>query len=32
MALVRALRLYTFNAKHFQVIPGIDAQEPYVRP
>jgi predicted nucleic acid-binding protein len=31
MALVRAARLYTFNAKHFQVIPGIDAQEPYSR-
>jgi predicted nucleic acid-binding protein len=31
MALVRTVRLYTFNAKHFQAIPGIDAQEPYSR-
>ncbi|HLG57927.1 MAG TPA: type II toxin-antitoxin system VapC family toxin [Vicinamibacterales bacterium] len=31
MSLVRKTRLYTFNVKHFQVIPGIDAQEPYSR-
>ena len=22
---------YTFNLKHFQIIPGLDAQAPYVR-
>ena len=27
MALVRKARLYTFNSKHFRVIPGVDAQE-----
>jgi predicted nucleic acid-binding protein len=31
MALVRRARLYTFNSKHFRVIPGVDAQEPYSR-
>ena len=31
MALVRKARLYTFNSKHFRVIPGVDAQEPYSR-
>jgi predicted nucleic acid-binding protein len=31
MALVRQARLYTFNSKHFRVIPGVDAQEPYSR-
>jgi hypothetical protein len=28
MALVRKARVYTFNSKHFRVIPGVDAQEP----
>ena len=31
MALVRNARVYTFNSKHFRVIPGVDAQEPYSR-
>ena len=31
MSLIRKARLYTFNLKHFQVIPGIDVQEPYSR-
>jgi len=31
MALVRKARIYTFNSKHFRVIPGVDAQEPYSR-
>jgi predicted nucleic acid-binding protein len=31
MALARSTRLYTFNLRHFRVIPGIDAQEPYPR-
>ena len=31
MALVRKARVYTFNSKHFRVIPGVDAQEPYSR-
>ena len=29
MALSRGSRLYTFNLKHFQVVPGLDAQPPY---
>ena len=32
MALARGARLYTFNLKHFQVVPGLDAQQPYPRP
>ena len=32
MALTRGARLYTFNMKHFQVVPGLDAQQPYPRP
>ncbi len=31
MALRRTLTLYTFNRKHFQVIPGLDVREPYAR-
>ena len=31
MSLIRKARLYTFNLKHFQVIPGIDVEEPYSR-
>jgi predicted nucleic acid-binding protein len=31
MSLTRKARLYTFNLKHFQVISGIDVQEPYSR-
>jgi hypothetical protein len=30
-SLTRKARLYTFNLKHFQVISGIDVQEPYSR-
>jgi tRNA(fMet)-specific endonuclease VapC len=32
MALTRGARLYTFNQKHFQVIAGLDVQQPYLRP
>jgi tRNA(fMet)-specific endonuclease VapC len=32
MALARGVRLYTFNLKHFHVVPGLDAQQPYPRP
>lgn len=32
MALARGARLYTFNLKHLQVVPGLDAQQPYSRP
>ena len=32
MALGRASRLYSFNLKHFQVLPGLDVQPPYPRP
>lgn len=32
MALSRGSRLYTFNMKHFQAVPGLDAQQPYPRP
>lgn len=32
MALGRGSRLYTFNLKHFQVVPGLDVQPPYPRP
>lgn len=31
MSLHRNARLCSFNAKHFQIIPGIDVQEPYSR-
>lgn len=31
LALSRSARLYTFNLKHFRVIAGLDAQEPYSR-
>jgi predicted nucleic acid-binding protein len=31
MALERSLRLYTFNVKHYSVVPGLDVQEPYQR-
>jgi predicted nucleic acid-binding protein len=31
MSLIRKARLYTFNLKHFQVISGVDVQEPYSR-
>ena len=31
MALSRSARLYTFNLKHFRVVEGLDAQEPYSR-
>lgn len=31
MALSRSARLYTFNLRHFQVVPGLDAQAPYAR-
>ena len=32
MALARAARLYTFNLKHFQIIPRLNVQQPYLRP
>ena len=31
MALNRGARLYTFNLKHFQVVHGLDVQQPYSR-
>ena len=31
-ALTRSARLYTFNFKHFQVVPGLDVERPYSRP
>jgi predicted nucleic acid-binding protein len=31
MSVGRKVRLYSFNAKHFQIIPGLDVQEPYSR-
>ena len=31
-ALARGARLFTFNLKHFQIIPGLDVQRPYLRP
>jgi tRNA(fMet)-specific endonuclease VapC len=31
MAVVRRATLYTFNAKHFQIISGLNVQEPYSR-
>ena len=30
-ALTRNARLYTFNFKHFQVVPGLDVERPYLR-
>jgi tRNA(fMet)-specific endonuclease VapC len=32
MSLARGARLYTFNLKHFNVVPGLDVQQPYARP
>ena len=32
MVLVRSATLYTFNLRHFQNIPGLNAQAPYQRP
>jgi len=32
MAVARGARPYTFNLKHFQVVPGLDTQQPYPRP
>lgn len=32
MALSREGRLYTFNLKHFQLVPGLDVRQPYQRP
>jgi predicted nucleic acid-binding protein len=31
-AVTRNARLYTFNLKHFQVVPGLDVAHPYSRP
>jgi hypothetical protein len=31
MALSRSVRLYTFNLRHFSVVPSLDAQVPYAR-
>ena len=31
MSLERSLRLNTFNRKHYQVVTGLDVQEPYQR-
>ena len=31
-ALRRNARLYTFNLKHFQVVPGLEVERPYSRP
>jgi predicted nucleic acid-binding protein len=31
-ALTRSARLCTFNLKHFQVVPGLDVEQPYPRP
>lgn len=31
MALSRSARLYTFNLRHFRVVPGLDVQTPYTR-
>ena len=31
MALERGMPLYTFNLKHYQVFPGLEAREPYPR-
>jgi predicted nucleic acid-binding protein len=32
MAFTRSATLYTFNLRHFRIIPGLDVQEPYSRP
>ncbi len=32
MAVARGARLYTFNVKHFQIVSGLDVQQPYPRP
>lgn len=32
MALSRGATVYSFNSKHFNVIAGLDVQEPYTRP
>jgi predicted nucleic acid-binding protein len=32
MALSRSAQLYTFNLKHFRVVPGLNVQAPYQRP
>jgi predicted nucleic acid-binding protein len=32
ISLARGARLYTFNLKHFQAVPGLDVQQPYPRP
>ncbi len=31
-AIQRGARLYTFNLRHFNLIPGLDVQAPYKRP
>jgi hypothetical protein len=31
MALARAAPLYTFNLKHFQMVSGLNTQQPYFR-
>ncbi|MGO8791642.1 MAG: type II toxin-antitoxin system VapC family toxin [Terriglobia bacterium] len=31
-ALTRSARLYTFNFKHFRVVPGLDVAQPFSRP
>jgi len=31
VALSRSARLYTFNLRHFQIVAGLDTQEPYAR-
>ena len=32
MTLAQGARLYTFNLKHFRIIPALDVQQPYPRP
>jgi predicted nucleic acid-binding protein len=31
MALTRSTRLFTFNAKHYQVVPSLEVAEPFSR-
>ena len=31
VALARSARLYTFNLRHFKVVPGLDVEQPYPR-
>ena len=31
MALSRSATIYTFNARHYRVVPGLDVREPYPR-